>query len=79
MFRWLIFLVVGYLAYLIWHRRQSPDGDRAPRGKNRPAAERMVACARCGIHLPESESLQDGELRHFCSEAHRRLGVDPDR
>jgi len=36
--------------------------------------ERMVACARCGVHLPESEALE-GDGGRFCSEEHRRLGA----
>jgi uncharacterized protein len=32
----------------------------------------MVTCARCGVHLPESESIRVGS-KHFCSEEHRRL------
>lgn len=34
------------------------------------AAEDMVRCAQCGLHLPRSESVQaDG--RFFCSAEHR--------
>jgi uncharacterized protein len=54
------------------------------KGLGRPAArvrrpaetgkvERMVTCAHCGVHLPESEATASGAL-HFCSEEHRRLG-----
>jgi uncharacterized protein len=54
------------------------------KGLGRPAArerrpaetgtgERMVTCARCGVHLPESEATASG-VRFFCSEEHRRLG-----
>ena len=35
--------------------------------------ESMVACAHCGINLPESEALADCG-RFFCGEAHKRLG-----
>jgi uncharacterized protein len=34
----------------------------------------MVACAHCGVNLPESDSVRVGE-RHYCSEEHRRLGA----
>jgi uncharacterized protein len=33
---------------------------------------KMVACAHCGVHLPESEAIRDGD-KYFCSEEHRRI------
>ena len=36
----------------------------------KPEPEDMVRCAHCGVHLPVSESVRDGEL-YFCSAAHR--------
>src|SRR5665811_196434 len=36
------------------------------------AAEDMVRCAHCGVHLPRSESRASGE-KFFCSEEHLRL------
>ena len=36
--------------------------------------EQMVACAHCGLHVPESESVR-GAGEFFCSDEHRRLGV----
>ncbi len=67
----ILLLFLGLVAYLVFKgitrsaaRRQ---GDAPP-----AAPERMVACAHCGVYLPESESLErDG--RRFCSEEHRRL------
>jgi len=34
----------------------------------------MVACAHCGIHVPQNETVTDVAGRHYCSEAHRQLG-----
>jgi uncharacterized protein len=31
----------------------------------------MVACTHCGVNLPQSESVADGD-EHFCCEAHRQ-------
>jgi uncharacterized protein len=69
----ILLIFLGLLAYLLFKvfRR-----DARPRGEDRPqarAAERMVSCARCGVHLPESEAVRS-EGRVFCSEEHRRLG-----
>ena len=36
-------------------------------GKSQPV---MKKCAHCGVHLPETESVQRDDL-HFCSEAHK--------
>lgn len=38
--------------------------------KEGPAAEDMVRCAHCGVHLPKSESIQTEGL-FFCSAEHR--------
>jgi len=54
--------------------RRAPS---APKGPAR-AAEGMVACAHCGIHLPQSEALSLG-TRVFCSAAHRDAAArEPD-
>jgi hypothetical protein len=37
-------------------------------------AEQMVACAHCGLHVPESEGVR-GNGAFYCSDEHRRLGV----
>ena len=38
------------------------------------APERMVACAHCGVFVPESEAVSGCQSgRFFCGEAHRRL------
>lgn len=52
------------------------SGSRAGQGKasaGEGAMERMVECAHCGVHVPESEGVSDAG-RFYCSEAHRRLG-----
>ncbi|HMM54551.1 MAG TPA: PP0621 family protein [Candidatus Desulfobacillus sp.] len=71
----ILLLTLGILAYLLL-RALGPAAKRRDADKPRggpPRAERMVACARCGVFVPESESLA-GEGGRFCSEEHRRLG-----
>ena len=66
-----ILLVAVLLGYLLWkglRRRGRARRDAPTRGDG----ERMVNCTQCGVHLPISESLSDGD-RYFCSEEHRRL------
>ena len=64
----LLFFLLGLAVYLLL---------RASGRKRRAAAEapahQMVACARCGLNLPESESLKSGE-QSYCCEQHRGLG-----
>jgi uncharacterized protein len=74
----LIFLLV--LVGIYWLRRQfKPPADRGGQGPADPgarpgaSAERMVECAHCGLHIPESEALIGGG-EPYCCEAHRREG-----
>ena len=43
-------------------------------GKRTGDPERMVACAHCGVHVPESECVRDADAAYCCAD-HRRLGV----
>ncbi len=36
------------------------------------APEQMVTCGHCGLYLPQSEAIADGD-KFFCSAEHRRL------
>lgn len=44
-------------------RRRSPD-----------QIEPMLACKQCGVHVPESEGVRDGDA-FYCCEEHRRLAA----
>lgn len=48
--------------------RRTPGG--APRPPAAPAARPIVACAHCGVHLPQDEALP-GRGGVFCGDAHR--------
>jgi uncharacterized protein len=68
MSRLFFILAVIIVVYLLLksYRRQ------APKQQDKPAsAEEMVRCARCGVHLPKSESILAGG-DFFCSDEHRR-------
>ncbi|MCL2635187.1 MAG: hypothetical protein FWD50_00965 [Betaproteobacteria bacterium] len=68
--KFLLLLALFGLIWWAWQKRSTPP----PAARPEPPAERMVACAHCGLLLPESDSIGDGE-RHYCSEAHRRAGA----
>jgi uncharacterized protein len=76
--KFLLLLVVIVVAVWMVLKRQRPPGppsSRAPRGRGEPAAPtQMLACAHCGVHLPQSEAVTDAAGRPFCSDAHRLAG-----
>ena len=64
-------LLFAFLAVVwwVWSKRQASE-NAASSARRDPPAEKMVTCAHCGVHLPESEGLADGG-RYYCSEGHR--------
>jgi uncharacterized protein len=76
--RLIFWLLFGFAAWLLIRKlRQSgamPGAMPGESPKSRPRddkpVENMVACARCGLHLPESDAIKRGS-EYFCSEEHR--------
>ncbi|MDO8989986.1 MAG: PP0621 family protein [Sideroxyarcus sp.] len=66
MSRLLFLLAVVVVVYLLLRsfRKQAPKQDSPV------AAEEMVRCAQCGVHLPKGESIKAGG-NFYCSDAHR--------
>ncbi len=62
----LIFLIA--IAALIYLLLKSYRRDTSSNKPGKP--EDMVRCAHCGVHLPVSESVRDGDA-YYCSAAHR--------
>jgi len=59
-------------ALLVWWilrllRSSSAPADR----QTRPPVENMVACEKCGLHVPEKEAIVR-EGKNYCSEEHAR-------
>jgi uncharacterized protein len=66
----LLFALVAVAVYLfIRFQKRPPPAPRAPAA----SAEPMIACSRCGVHVPRSEAI-GGAGAYFCSEEHRVLG-----
>jgi uncharacterized protein len=61
----LVFVAAWWLAK--GFRRMDAGGD-APE----TAPEQMVNCAHCGLYLPQSEAIREGD-KFFCCTEHRRL------
>lgn len=86
--KYLLVLLVVVVAAMIWlgGRRRTPadkpraDGKPGPAGAGKAepgkgaAPTTMLACAHCGVHLPQAEALLDSQGRPFCGAEHRQLG-----
>jgi uncharacterized protein len=73
--KYLLLIAVAVLVYWIVRsglRRRSKVGSA-----HKPAAESMVRCAQCGVHLPRGESLMVRGQYYCCAE--HQPGNDPDR
>lgn len=79
MAKFLLLLLTLYLVWTIFFRSARPRRRDGGREQNLPPPERMVACAHCGVFVPESEAVP-GEApgQFFCCEAHRRQAVRPE-
>ena len=68
-----ILAILALLWLLKGARRRVPPPEKGQ--PSQPAAtQAMLACAHCGMHLPQSEAQMDAAGRPFCSEAHRLAG-----
>lgn len=73
MVRFLILaLVVGVVLWLLFGRsRKRADNPRDAHQPKKPTA--FAVCAHCGVHLPMSDAVLDGQSA-YCSDAHRLAG-----
>lgn len=70
----LLIIAVLLIYWFFWGRQRGESAD-APAEKSTPPGnpEKMVVCAQCKLHVPESECVSaDG--RQYCCEEHRQLG-----
>jgi uncharacterized protein len=73
-----LLIYVALIALVWWIVRSRTRAGRPPErpgeAASPPQAERMVDCARCGVHLPSSETVADTAGRSYCCAAHRDAG-----
>lgn len=73
--KYLLVLAVVFIGvWVLLGGRSRGGGEKPDRRTGGRTAPRMVACAHCGVHLPEHEAVSDAHARPFCSDAHRLAG-----
>lgn len=76
--KYLLVIAVVAVFYLYWKKqRQSLRPPAPPSQPTLAPPQPMVACAHCGLHLPQRDALSDAQQQSYCSEAHRKLGPRP--
>lgn len=65
-------ILIGVVFAVIWWIKLSRPSSRAQRESSDDSPQTMVACAQCGVHLPEQDAVHAGSAR-YCSQAHRAL------
>jgi uncharacterized protein len=83
--KYLIVLLVVFVGVWVWRSNRmaisKTNRENVEREAERQQAQKtMVACAHCGIHLPQIEALAapSADLRSqlwFCSTEHRQFGA----
>ncbi|MDH5534499.1 MAG: PP0621 family protein [Betaproteobacteria bacterium] len=74
----ILVIVLGLLvAYWLLKRYRKGLTDQRDRSQG-DSGENMVRCARCGLHLPRSESIV-ADTDYFCCSEHKRQHQQPDR
>lgn len=73
----LVIAVVGVVLWLMFGRQSGRGQARPkvqPKNDARQPPVQIVACAHCGLNLPQTDAVQDAAGRAFCSDAHRAAG-----
>ncbi|MBL8305760.1 MAG: hypothetical protein JNM33_03625 [Rubrivivax sp.] len=70
-------ILIALAAVVLWWLRARLRGPAAPTARRRAEPARpqaMLACAHCGVHVPQADVVADAAGRPYCSEAHRLAG-----
>lgn len=71
--KYLVLLVVLVVAFGMWRSRREKSAPAAPAAAPRALPQNMLACAHCGVHIPQAEALMVGAQAYCCAE-HRQRG-----
>jgi len=69
MMKYLLLFALLAVVWWSWKKRSAIPPPEAEVRRD-PAPEKMLVCAHCGVHMPESDSVADGQAV-YCSPAHR--------
>lgn len=74
--KYLLLVLLAYVAWR-WYVAQRSGNEPAAQASPPPAdnSEKMVSCAQCGIHLPQSEAIAGPGAYHFCCGEHQQEHV----
>lgn len=61
MARVLLLILLGWLLYVVI-KRAFMSSNKNPAQQNHKAEEKIVQCAACGMHVPESETIKKNSL-----------------
>ena len=70
----LLLLLLVIVAAFVWRKLGVRASGRRSAAPAERAAEQMVACEHCGLHVPSSEAVREGEHAYCCAEHRRRAG-----
>lgn len=74
--KFLVLLLVLGVAYMVWRGKRVASGKPAQKAKpdQLPAPQEMLACARCGVHVPRSEAWLSSGRSYCCAEHQKQDG-----
>jgi uncharacterized protein len=77
--KFLLLLAVVGIAIWLFKMNRRVDGPKKPPPAAKPGAPAteatpMLACAHCGVHLPQTDAVVDPAGRAYCSAAHLQAG-----
>lgn len=75
LFRLILFVVICALAYSLYKKLQKGSDKSKASTKTEEPTLAMKRCAKCGVHLPENDSIQYQTL-HFCCEDHKKAYLE---
>lgn len=79
MLKLLLTLGIIVLALMWWFGKGRGRSVPPPDGRHPARPARMVACAHCGLHLPQADAVEGESGRLYCGVEHRRLGPASER
>lgn len=84
--RLVVFILLFWVGFRLWQywqtiaNKNQSNPNQAKNNQtnqNQDSSEAMVRCAECGVHLPKSSAIKDGE-HYFCSHEHQDSFDKPD-